>query len=92
MKVLVKGDEIIELIPTRDWHWHFDWRDLRIGVSFQSAMWEFNLPGFCVWCDRYTTHGQRLNEIPDGAEVLVHPDTRLNSLTRAGLQVELRPR
>ena len=70
MKVLVKGDEIIELVPTRDWSWHFDWRDLRIGASFQSAMWEFNLPGFCVWCDRYHKHGQRLDAVPDGAEVL----------------------
>lgn len=36
-------------------------------------MWEFNLPGFTVWCDRYDKHGEQLDEFPKGARIVVIP-------------------
>lgn len=73
-KVLItRHGVIVDLVPTVDWHWHIDWRDIRIGASFQQAMWEFNLPFVAVWCDRYYRHGKTLNEIPRNAEVRVLP-------------------
>lgn len=92
MKVIVTQHGVIrELIPVRSWHWEFNWRDLRVGVSFQPSMWEFNLPGFCVWCDRYHKHGRVLPGIPRGADVsLVKADLsiwsgRLGDLARANI-------
>lgn len=72
MRVLVDGDKVFELTDTREWHYRFDWRDLRLGASFCDAMWEFNLPGLSVWCDRYSERGRSLSSVPEGAEVRVY--------------------
>lgn len=90
--VVLPGGVAKTLVPVREWHFQFNWRDLRIGASFQKAMWEFNLPGFCVWCDRYHKHGETLPAIPEGAEIVAHPDARLSDLQAVGAEVRLIPR
>lgn len=90
--VVGPGGTVKELVPTREWHCEFNWRDLRIGVSFQKGMWEFNLPGFCVWCERYHRHGNKITRIPQGAEILAHPEARLSDLQAAGAEVRFVPK
>lgn len=73
-KVLIsQHGTIIDLVPTSNWGCGFSFRNWRIGVSFEGSLWEFDLLWFYVWCERYRKHGATLNEIPDGAEVLVAP-------------------
>lgn len=90
--MVLPGPVVRELVPVAEWHWQFSWRDLRVGVSFERAMWQFNLPGLCVWCDRYYGHGDALPGIPAGAEIVTHPETRLSDLQAAGATVTLVPK
>lgn len=85
--IVLPGGVVKEMVPVRDWHYGFNWRDLRIGVSFQPSMWEFNLPGFCVWCERYERHGDEITEIPSTATIIAHPNTRLSDLQAVGATV-----
>ena len=71
-KVLItKYGTIIDLVPTRDWHFGFSFRNWRIGGAFEESMWQFDFLWFFVWCDRYNKHGDTLNKIPQNAKVLV---------------------
>lgn len=90
--IIFPGGVAKELVPTREWHCQFNWRDLRIGASFQQSIWEFNLPGFCVWCDRYERHGDTVETIPENAELVAHPQTRLSDLQAVGATVRFVPR
>lgn len=69
-KVLVTGyGTIIDLVPTKDWHCGFSFRNWRIGFSFEESMWQFDFLCFYVWCDRYYSYGENLNHIPEGADI-----------------------
>ena len=69
-KVLITGHgTIIDLVPAKDWHWGFSFRNWRIGFSIEESMWQFDFFCFYVWCDRYYAHGENLNHIPDGADI-----------------------
>ena len=73
-RVLLRSDGTIrELIPQVDWHHEVNWRSMRIGVSLEESMWEFSVPGFTVWCDRYHKHGKELSEFPKDARITVVP-------------------
>lgn len=71
---------IIDLVPAVDWHFGFSFRNWCIGASFEKSMWQFDFLWFYIWCDRYSEHGETLNEIPDGAEVIsaVRPVSEFN--------------
>lgn len=71
--LLTKHGVIINLVQTTDWHCGFSFRNWRIGVSFEKAMWQFDFLWFYVWCDRYRKHGEVLSEIPEDAKVLIDP-------------------
>lgn len=71
-KVLItKHGTIINLVPVRDWHCGFSFKNWRIGAAFESAMWQFDFLWFYVWCDRYSKHGETLSEIPNDVEVII---------------------
>lgn len=90
--IVFPGGIAKELVPTREWHCEFNWRDLRIGVSLQKGMWEFNLPGFCVWCERYHRHGDEIEQIPPGVDIIAAPNTRLSDLQAVGATVRFVPK
>jgi hypothetical protein len=72
MKILItKFGVPIELKRVSDWHLNFSWRNWRIGVHFESSMWEFDFLWFQVWCERYHKHGDQLSEIPKDADVII---------------------
>lgn len=73
-KVLVtKHGVIVDLVKAVDWHCGFSFRNLRIGASFEQAMWQFDFLFFYVWCDRYEKHGKTLSELPENAEIIIDP-------------------
>ena len=81
-----------ELLPVTEWTWGFTWRDWRLGASFEDGMWQFNVPGLFCCRERYYAHGDTVSEIPEGAEIVVHPDALLSDLQAVGATVRLVPR
>jgi hypothetical protein len=91
--IILKDGTIKQLVRAVDWHWHFSWRNWRVGVNIQESMWNIDLLWLEVWCDRYYRHGERLEAIPDGVKFInVHPDILISDLQRAGLDVSLVPK
>jgi len=90
--IVFPGGIAKEVIPARDWHWGFSWKNWRIGASFQDAMWEFDFLWFYVWCDRYDRHGDEIEQIPPGVDIIAAPNTRLSDLQAVGATVRFVPK